>query len=313
MSVGLQMVANNGNSDGLFRAGFMQSGSPLPVGDMSQGQNYYDALVSETGCSSASDTLQCLREVPYETLLDAVNQSPNLMLSSYQMFVIAWKPRVDGVFLTDDPQKLVKEGLVADVPFVAGDCDDEGTLLSLFTFNVTTDTQFEEYIKTYWFPNVPSTTIKEIMRYYSANISQGSPFDTGTLNALTPQFKRFAALQGDAMLEAPRRFLLQNRSGKQALWTFTSKRFKTLPYLGAAHASDIVNVFEGQDLAAYLVRFVSNLDPNGGTDLYWPHYTTAEPHMLELLDGSIQQALTEDTYRADAMAFLTKVLLAHPV
>jgi acetylcholinesterase len=77
------MVANDGNSDGLFRAAFMQSGSPLPVGDITQGQEYYDALVSETGCSSASDTLQCLREVPYETLLGAVNQSPNIF--SYQV------------------------------------------------------------------------------------------------------------------------------------------------------------------------------------------------------------------------------------
>jgi acetylcholinesterase len=73
------------------------------------------------------------------------------------------------------------------------------------------------------------------------------------------------------------------------------------------------NVLAGGDIVSYLVRFVSNLDPNGGTDLYWPQYTTAEPNMLELLDGSIQQALTEDTYRADAMAFLTKVLLAYPV
>ncbi|KIJ19263.1 hypothetical protein PAXINDRAFT_70400 [Paxillus involutus ATCC 200175] len=317
MSVGLQMVANDGNSDGLFRAAFMQSGSPLPVGDILGGQKYYDALVSETGCSSASDTLQCLREVPYETLLDAMNQSPNLF--SYQSLVMAWQPRADGVFLTDDPQKLVQQGLVADVPFVTGDCDDEGTLFSFSTLNVTTtsplrtDTQFEEYIKTYWFPNAKSTTIKEIMQYYPANISQGSPFDTGTLNALTPQFKRLAALQGDVIFQAPRRFLLQNRLGKQALWTFLSKRFKTVPYIGAAHGSDVINVFEAQDLASYLVRFVSNLDPNGGTDLYWPEYTTAEPHMLEFLDGSIPQALTEDTYRADAMAFLTKVLLVHPL
>ncbi|KIJ19261.1 hypothetical protein PAXINDRAFT_167028 [Paxillus involutus ATCC 200175] len=310
-SVGLQMVANDGNSDGLFRAAFMQSGSPTPIGNILGGQKYYDALVSETGCSSASDTLQCLRQVPYETLVDAMNQSPSLF--SYQSLIMAWQPRADGVFLTDDPQKLVLQGLVADVPFVTGDCDDEGTLFSFTTLNVTTDTQFEEYFQTYWFPTVPSATIKEIMQYYPANISQGSPFDTGTLNALTPQFKRIAALQGDALFQAPRRLLLQNRSGKQALWTYSSKRFKTLPYLGSVHGSDLYNVFGGQDMASYLVRFVSNLDPNGGTDLYWPQYTTAEPNMLEFLDGSIQQALTEDTYRADAMAFLTKVLLAHPL
>ena len=53
----------------------MQSGSPIPVGDIEHGQSDYDKLVSETGCSGASDTLQCLREVPYATLKAAVDQS----------------------------------------------------------------------------------------------------------------------------------------------------------------------------------------------------------------------------------------------
>jgi hypothetical protein len=34
MSVSLQMVANGGNPEGLFRAAFMQSGSPIPAGDI---------------------------------------------------------------------------------------------------------------------------------------------------------------------------------------------------------------------------------------------------------------------------------------
>ncbi|KAG9308830.1 hypothetical protein JVU11DRAFT_11460 [Chiua virens] len=71
MSVAFQMVTNGGNAEGLFRAAILNSGATLPLGDISQGQPYYDALVAETGCSGATDTLQCLREVPYETLSDA--------------------------------------------------------------------------------------------------------------------------------------------------------------------------------------------------------------------------------------------------
>ncbi|KIJ04426.1 hypothetical protein PAXINDRAFT_22286 [Paxillus involutus ATCC 200175] len=193
VSVGLHMVTNDGNPEGLFRAAFMQSGSLLPADDILQGQKYYDALVSETGCSSAPDTLQCLREAPYEALLDAVNQSPSLY--SYQSLVLTWQPRVDGVFLTDDPQKLVQQGSVADVPFVTSDCDDEGTLFSFSTLNITPVNDF---------------------------ISPGSPFDTGVLNAITPQFKRIAAFQGDVIFQAPRRLLLHHRSGKQPLWTYGS-------------------------------------------------------------------------------------------
>jgi acetylcholinesterase len=50
---------------------------------------------------------------------------------------LAWTPRVDGVFLVDDPHKLVQQGEVARIPFISGDCDDEGTLFSLTQTNIT--------------------------------------------------------------------------------------------------------------------------------------------------------------------------------
>ena len=77
------MVTNGGNTEGLFRGAFMHSGSPLPVGPITEGQVYYDAIVSQTGCSGASDTLACLRTVPYDVLKDAANASPGIF--SYQV------------------------------------------------------------------------------------------------------------------------------------------------------------------------------------------------------------------------------------
>lgn len=37
-----------------------------------------------------------------------------------QSLALAWLPRADGVFLKDDPMKLVQQGSVANVPFVTG-------------------------------------------------------------------------------------------------------------------------------------------------------------------------------------------------
>lgn len=54
-----------------------------------------------------------------------------------QSLALAWPPRVDGAFLVDSPQKLVQKGIVARIPLVSGDCDDEGTLYSLSQLNVT--------------------------------------------------------------------------------------------------------------------------------------------------------------------------------
>ncbi|KAF8073585.1 carotenoid ester lipase precursor [Lyophyllum atratum] len=311
ISVSLHMIANNGNTEGLFRAGFMQSGSPIPVGGIENGQKYYDALVSQTGCSASSDTLACLRTVPYATLKAAINRSPNIF--SYQSLSLAWLPRADGVFLTDNPQKLVQQGKVANIPFITGDCDDEGTLFSLSTLNITTEAQLKTYIQTVFLPGVPTADINTLADLYPGDITQGSPYDTGILNALTPQNKRIASFQGDGVFQAPRRFFLQQRSGKQNTWAFLSKRLKALPALGSVHGSDILNVYGGGGMADYLIRFATTLDPNSKFGLQWPKYSVASPKLLTFHDGLIPVTITDDTYRKEAMTFLTNVTLAHPI
>jgi hypothetical protein len=106
ISVALQMLHKGGDTEGLFRAGFMQSGSPIPVGDIANGQvceltdSYcpfircltwlsfavdYDEIVANTGCSSASDTLACLRTVPFAKLKAAVDLTPGIF--AYQVSV----------------------------------------------------------------------------------------------------------------------------------------------------------------------------------------------------------------------------------
>ena len=72
------MLTNGGNTEGLFRAAFMESGSPIPVGDITHGQKYYDFIVANTGCAGSSDTLSCLRTVPYDKLKAAINQTPGI-------------------------------------------------------------------------------------------------------------------------------------------------------------------------------------------------------------------------------------------
>ena len=61
----------------------MGSGAPIPIGDIANGQQYYDNIVSATGCGRAQDTLQCLREVPYDVLRQAMDASPSI--DSYQV------------------------------------------------------------------------------------------------------------------------------------------------------------------------------------------------------------------------------------
>lgn len=88
MSVGLHMLTNNGDPEGLFRAAIMQSGSPRPVGDSSHGQKYYDELVEGTNCSNATSTLSCLRTADSNTLYAAVNATPSFFSTQVSIWVI---------------------------------------------------------------------------------------------------------------------------------------------------------------------------------------------------------------------------------
>ena len=71
------MLTNNGQQDGLFRGAIMQSGGPIPVGDIENGQQYFDFMVEKTGCGKSVDALDCLRKVPYPTFKKAMDESPN--------------------------------------------------------------------------------------------------------------------------------------------------------------------------------------------------------------------------------------------
>ena len=83
ISVALHMLVNKGDQEGLFRGGIMQSGGPIPVGDIEHGQQYYDTLVKNAACDTDPDTLECLRNVPYERLKYAMDASPDFF--SYQV------------------------------------------------------------------------------------------------------------------------------------------------------------------------------------------------------------------------------------
>ncbi|KAK0185658.1 carotenoid ester lipase precursor [Armillaria mellea] len=299
MSAALHMIAYDGDTQGLFR-------SPIPVGDLEGGQKYYDDVVVQTGCSGSDDTLACLRTVSYESLKVAIDNSP--FIFDYQSLILAWLPRADGVLFSDNPQRLVEQGKIANVPIVSGDCDDEGTLFSL-----ATDAEVTTYLKTVIFPNISDEDLDTLLELYPADPLEGSPYDTGLLNIVTPQFKRIASFQGDAVFQAPRRFFLQNLSGKQNIWAFLSKRLKAVPVLGAFHTSDILNIYFDGDMADYLIRFAATLDPSGSTGIEWPQWTNSSPNLLTFNDGLLPLTITQDTFRGDAINGLSEILLANPI
>ena len=73
------MITNGGDTEGLFRAGWMESGSAISAGDITEAQPTFDFIVSETGCSNATDRIQCLREVSAESISVAMDKTPSYL------------------------------------------------------------------------------------------------------------------------------------------------------------------------------------------------------------------------------------------
>lgn len=69
----------------------MDSGSIVPADsvDCPKGQVVYDTVVETAGCSSATDTLECLRALPYEDFLNAANSVPGFI--SYQSVALSYR------------------------------------------------------------------------------------------------------------------------------------------------------------------------------------------------------------------------------
>ncbi len=82
ISVALQMLVNDGDTEGLFHAAFMESGSAIPVGDITNGQKVYDTFVRNAGCQGSSDTLQCLRQAPFGSIKKAMDESASFLSTS---------------------------------------------------------------------------------------------------------------------------------------------------------------------------------------------------------------------------------------
>ncbi|KAI1196458.1 sterol esterase [Nemania serpens] len=314
ISVYDQMALYGGNNtykgNKLFRAGIMDSGSVVPADrvDCERGQDVYNQVVKSAGCSSAPDTLQCLRAADYDTFLNAANSVPGIL--SYTSLALSYLPRPDGIVLPDSPDVLAQSGRYAAVPMIIGDQEDEGTLFALFQSNITTEAKLIDYLSNVYFKGATRSEIAELVGTYSSALSAGSPFRTGILNSPYPEFKRLAAILGDLVFTLTRRIFLETTSQVNPdvpSWSYLASYDYGTPILGTFHASDILQVFYGllpnyasRAIQSYYISFLYTMDPNNGTpdDIEdWPQWKEGKQLMNFY---NLFSSLLADDFRSDS-------------
>ncbi|KAJ7765885.1 carotenoid ester lipase precursor [Mycena maculata] len=305
----------------LFRGAFMLSGAPPNTGTVAEGQSDYDGLVAANNCTESADTLECLKQVPFDDFMATVNHTTNLF--SYSSANNIWRPRVDGDVVVHHPLVSVTRGLYAKIPIVIGTSDDEGTLFSLINTNITTNDEFVNYIHTNYLPRSTSEQIANISVLYPDDPAQGSPFDTGSANEYTPQFKRLSAFQGDYIFIGARRLFLESAAATQPAWSWVNKLRKSTPIMGSAHCGDLRLWFAGDEslndtfAVDSMINFINTLDPNhslrrtNASAVFWPTWDTPSENgstsLLTLSDSGVD--IVPEDFRVDAIRVLFELLL----
>ncbi|KAJ7452156.1 Alpha/Beta hydrolase protein [Mycena galericulata] len=322
ISTGLLLLFNKQNSTALFRGAFMQAGSPETCPSVADGQSDYDGLVAANNCTTSADTLDCLRRVPLDSFVATINKTPDFL--SYRSLNLVWRPRVDGDVIPQDPLISVSQGLYPKFPIMTGNSDDEGTIFTLALANITTDAEFLDYVHSNYLPTASPDQLAQVATLYPDDPTQGSPFDTGIADELTPEYKRLAAFQGDLSLIGTRRFFLQHASARQNTWSWLNKHGKTSSPLGAYHVSDTpiwftTNTTSGTTGIDALVNFINTLDPNGSPEpsttnpsAFWPKWnipsSAGSTSLLTFSDPAVVN-ITAENFRVDAIQYLNDFVL----
>ncbi|KAH7928321.1 alpha/beta-hydrolase [Leucogyrophana mollusca] len=266
-SVLQHLVANGGNTQPPLFAAAITSSTFLP----SQ-YNYndrvpqliYDELVAQTGCSSSSDTLACLRTVN-ATAIETANEyiASSAFFGSY-----VWVPVVDGTLITERPSLTMASGQVNGDYFLAFGNTFEGTdfVNQNETLTVT------DYVAQL-FPDLPLEQVEEAAYLYQ---------DLGT------PLQQADYIMGESIFVCPTYFILEPFAGRS--W----KGIFAIP--PGLHGDDVAYYFDDvpppynntQFLTAFDETFMSfamyhnpniKFDPTNITP-YWNEYYIGQSEML---------------------------------
>ncbi|KAJ4366737.1 hypothetical protein N0V95_000066 [Ascochyta clinopodiicola] len=317
-SVGDHINAYDGDNDGLFRAAILESGGAVgaPLNGTDWYENMYKNLTTSVGCADSTNTLQCLRQVPYEKI------------APYGNVGLEWFHVIDGSFIPRYGQESLLSGKFAKIPLILGTNTDEG-----FGVNgVNTDAQAIEQLLTSKRWNVDEEQAQRILELYPNDPSLGEPYGWG--NRTWPeyglQYKRYQSIATDLTMYAPRRLLAERMSDyieNVYSYRWDAPKFNTTPStIGINHFSEIPFVFGNTQqqitplgnstanlkLSSLVIRmwtsFAYDLDPNGhgisNVDP-WPQYGNSTSNFVFRNDRSY---IEKDIDRAEGVAYINTLV-----
>jgi para-nitrobenzyl esterase len=296
---------------GLFSALSVQSGvcRPRLVVDASLSRystapplkTLHAPLIAATACDTASNTLDCLRNLPTQKLLDAAAALPTLPAGGPAVPVA---PIIDGVVVVSDPYSALEAQVAGTFRVVAGSTTDE--MRSIVTLPAMDDAAFRTFLRDRF-----AASADALYTLYSPG-AYSTPTDAAYM------------LLSDLLFGCPAEALVRAASSNRPahLYQFT----RNAPALGyAPHGGDYPYMFDlleeagiPVDQAAVDLRAASQsawaslaatpaatpmVDAGSRGRFAWPVYSAANPQVLDLGDP----VRVDASYRAGRCTTLNAV------
>ncbi|KAG9515783.1 alpha/beta-hydrolase, partial [Aureobasidium melanogenum] len=332
-SVGFHLTAFNGRDDKLFRAAIMESGNAISYNALNGSDTYqpkYSALTQAAGCGNTTNTLDCLRALPFTVLNNILNTTD---------FSGGWNPALDGDFIARYGSEQLADGSFVHVPIINGANSDEGVSFSPLGINSTAD--LEMYLNTTSSEQYALTPdlVQELLDVYTSGQPDyliPSTEELGqNVTTLGPQFGPYyrasAAYFGDEVFIANRRKTCETWAANNV--SAYSYRFNAIPTGSefVAHFQEVAFVFNNlnglgyaidpfankssafTDLSDFMskswVTFVHDLTPNGFAGKNsslpaWPVYSVEAPQNM-VFDANVTSHTEPDTWRAEGIKLIT--------
>ncbi|KZM19098.1 uncharacterized protein EKO05_0010233 [Ascochyta rabiei] len=333
-SIGFHLTAYRGRDDHLFRAAILQSGNPIFYNAQrgaNATQSAFNTVVSQVGCASSSNKIQCLRDTPFS----ALNATMNGTLSSTGGFA----PVTDGDLVQDYGSSQLSRGEFVKVPIITGTNSDEGA--SFAPYGINTTAQFQAALTA---SNLPLTLQTSLLAAYPDDLSTNVIAALGNQRPAASfgyQFRRVATYIGDQLFIAPRRQTAKSWAQHEVpayAYRFNADQAGFAPELAISHFKEIgfvfynlagvgfrpdIKPFEGKperyaQLSAFVCRswisFVHDLDPNAwpgrdGVVPLWPQYSVEDPSDF-VFEVNATSHVEADTWRGEGIEIINQNALA---
>ena len=275
-----------------------ESGPVLQLGYLSlpAGQAVYDNITRDTGCASASNSLECLRQVSFDTFNSAVNVTPPYSFapavdgkfSSYDTLQTCANTSnyVIGDFIQVEGSIQLRNGQFTKTPMLIGTNTDEGTTFG--PTGINTDAEFRAYVAS--LGTLTNESIARIEQLYPDIPTMGLPATLHGRPGDPPgiQYKRSSAFATDWSMLAGRRLSTQawaNYSVPSYAYRFNVFSNGYNDVQGVTHYAEVAFVFDNtmglgdvqnpfageppsyKAVASLMSKswaaFIHDLDPNG--------------------------------------------------